>query len=627
MNCTVLADNILRMVGGESNVVTVIHCATRLRITVIDNRKVKLAELRALDGVLTVVSEGDRLQVVIGNRVAKVFHALSVRCGLIGTEKKSGQYEGAGCAQLVRWLDGLADITMPLLGIMMAAGILKGILIICVDAGWLNPGRQSAATLFAIAESPFNFLPIFLAILCARKFKANLFIAVAMAGASLSPLGIGLSAGGQQEAFPGLSFRIMNSSGAVIPVIASVWLIARVERVIDHYVDAAKSATVTPCFLILIVVPLILLLLFPVGVSISQAISALFSALYSFSPIFTCTLMAAAWPLLVMFGIHQAFIVLFINDISVMGQSFLLAACGPAIFACSAMLLAVNLRTRNTKLKALTRSAIIPSLFGLSEPAIYGVTLKRKKMFICVLVVTAFGGAMVGYGKSFAITMAMPGLLTFPVFYGEGFITFILACSLAFVGSLGLILLTWVEESSLPVSQVESSGGENIAVRRLPPPPKPVSDITEQIIAPVSGEVISLAQVNDGVFSAGSVGPGFAIIPDEGRVYSPVDGYIATTYASRHAIRICSNAGAEILIHVGINTVQLGGNYFCVEVQTGEAVKQGQLLMTFDLLAIAAEGYDTVTPVIITNSEAWRTLDASEKPRSRSGERSPALAV
>ncbi|WP_438918142.1 glucose PTS transporter subunit IIA [Kosakonia cowanii] len=627
MNSTVLADNILRMVGGESNVVTVIHCATRLRFTVIDNRKVKLAELRALDGVLTVVCEGDRLQVVIGNRVAKVFHALSVRCGLISTEKKRGQHERAGCAQLMRWSDGLADITMPLLGVMMAAGILKGILIMCVDAGWLNPGRQHAAALFAIAESPFNFLPLFLAILCARKFKTNLFIAVAMAGASLSPLGMGISAGGQQEAFSGLPFRLMNSSGAVIPVIVGVWLISRIEQVIERYVDAAKRAIVTPFFLLLIIVPLIVLLLFPAGVSISQAISALFSALYNFSPIFTCALMAAAWPLLLMFGLHQAFIVLFINDISVMGQSFLLAACGPAIFACSAMLLAVNLRSRNSKLKALTRSAIIPSLFGLSEPAIYGVTLKRKKMFLCVLVVAAFGGAMVGYGKNSAIAMAMPGLLTIPVFYGEGFITYILACSLAFVGSLGLILLTGIEESSLPVNWGESPDRENIAVRCPPPAAKPVSDITEQIIAPVSGEVISLAQVNDGVFSTGSVGPGFAIIPDEGRVYSPVDGYIASTYASRHAIRICSDAGAEILIHVGINTVQLAGKYFCVEVQTGEVVKQGQLLMTFDLLAIAAEGYDTVTPIIITNSEAWRSLGASEKPRSRSGERSSALSI
>lgn len=627
MNSTVLADNILRMVGGESNVVTVIHCATRLRFTVIDNRKVKLAELRALDGVLTVVSEGDRLQVVIGHRVAKVFHALSVRCGLRSDEKKVEQYERAGCAQLMKWIDGLADITMPLLGIMMAAGILKGVLIMCVDAGWLNPGRQRAATLFAIAESPFNFLPLFLAILCARKFKANLFIAVAMAGASLSPLGMGISTGGQQEAFPGLPFRIMNSSGAVIPVIVGVWLISRIEQVIDRYVAAAKRAIVTPCFLLLIIVPLIVLLLFPVGVSISQAISALFSALYNVSPIFTCALMAAAWPLLLMFGLHQACIVLFINDISVMEQSFLLAACGPAIFACSAMLLAVNLRTRNSKLKALTRSTIIPSLFGLSEPAIYGVTLKRKKMFLCVLVVAAFGGAMVGYGKNSAIAMAMPGLLTIPVFYGEGFITYIVACSLAFVGSLGLILLTGIEESSLPVNWGESPDRENIAVKRPPPVAKPVSDITEQIIAPVSGEVISLAQVNDGVFSTGSVGPGFAIIPDEGRVYSPVDGYIASTYASRHAIRICSDAGAEILIHVGINTVQLAGKYFCVEVQTGEVVKQGQLLMTFDLLAIAAEGYDTVTPIIITNSEAWRSLGASEKPRSRSGERSSALSI
>lgn len=615
MKCTVLAGNILRLVGGESNIVSVIHCATRLRFTLIDKHKAKLAELGALDGVLTVVSEEDRLQVVIGNRVEEVFHALSVHCGLMRNEKQHGEPERVGWPPLMTWLDDLADITMPLMGIMMAAGILKGLLTICVDAGWLNPARQSAAILFAIAESPFNFLSILLAILCARKFKANLFIAVVMAGASLSPLEIGLP------------FRIMKSSGALIPLILGVWLMSRIERTLERYFDAAKYALVTPSILLLLVVPPILLILFPVGLSLSQGISALFSALYNFSPIFTCALMATAWPVLLMRGLHQPFIVLFINDISVMGQSFLLAACGPAIFACSAMLLAVNLRTRNSELKAMTGNAIIPSLFGLSEPAIYGVTLKRKKMFLCVLLVAAFGGAGVGYGKSFAIAMAMPGLLTFPVFYGEGFITFILACSFAFVGSLGLILLTGFEESAQWVSQAHSPAGENIVVRSPPPASKPVSYMTEQIIAPVSGEVIPLAQVNDGVFSTGSVGPGFAIIPDEGRVYSPVDGYIASTYASGHAIGICSNAGAEILIHVGINTVQLAGNYFCVEVKAGEAVKQGQLLMTFNLLAIAAEGYDTVTPIIITNSEAWRALDVSEKPRSRSGERSSALAV
>jgi len=615
MKCTVLADNILRLVGGESNVVSVIHCATRLRFTLIDKHKAKLAELGALDGVLTVVSEEDRLQVVIGNLVEKVFHALSVRCGLMRNEKQHGEPESVGWPQLMTWLDDLADITMPLMSLMMTAGILKGLLTICVDAGWLKPERQSAAILFAIAESPFNFLSIFLAILCARKFKTNLFIAIAMAGASLSPL--------ETE----LPFRIMNSSGVIIPLIVGVWLMSRIEHTLERYFDAAKYALVAPSILLLLVVPPILLILFPVGVSLSQGISALFSALYNFSPIFTCALMAAAWPVLLMRGLHQPFIVLFINDISVMGQSFLLAACGPAIFACSAMLLAVNLRSHNSKLKAMTSSAIISSLFGLSEPAIYGVTLKRKKMFLCVLLVAAFGGAVVGYGKSFAIAMAMPGLLTFPVFYGEGFITFILACSFAFVGSLGLILLTGFEESAQWASQAHSPSGENIVVRSPPPAPKPVSDITEQIIAPVSGEVIPLAQVNDGVFSTGSVGPGFAIIPDEGRVYSPVDGYIASTYASGHAIGICSNAGAEILIHVGINTVQLAGNYFCVEVKAGEAVKQGQLLMTFNLLAIAAEGYDTVTPIIITNSEAWRALDVSEKPRSRSGERSSALAV
>lgn len=634
MNTEVLAENILKLVGGENNVATLVHCATRLRFKIIDNGKVNQRELEALDGVITVVKGSGQLQVVIGNRVPDVFRAIGEISGLLDDNKtKPVAPEQKNSASLLgRLIDLVSGIFTPLLGAMAAAGVLKGALAIVLAAGWMTSAETTYIILHAASDSLFYFLPMLLAITSARKFETNIFVAVSVAGALIYPSIQQLFTAGNPVTFFGLPVMMMKYTGTVIPIIFSVWLMSIFERFLNRHIHESVRNILTPFFLLTLLVPLTLIIIGPVGVSVSEAVASLFVTIYSVNPIIASALMAAAWQVLVIFGVHWGFVTVFINDISVMGHSYLKAASSPSVFAQSGALLAVMLRTKDKKLKALAGSSFIASLFGITEPGVYGVTLKLKKPFICAVIAAGFGGAIVGYAKSSAISMGMPGLLTLPIFYGEGFIGFLIGCIVAFVASLVLTLLVGFDDPALQSAARSTASAstpgekrtvttETTAAANLPP----VAD--EQIAAPISGTVIPLTAVEDKVFSSGTVGQGFAIVPDEGRVYSPVDGYIASTFASRHAIGINSTGGAEILIHVGINTVQLEGQYFQMQVKEGEAVKKGQLLLTFDLDEIKKAGYDTVTPVIVTNSEAWRELRISDNPHSRSGEPVMALSL
>lgn len=632
MNTKVLAENILRLVGGENNVASLVHCATRLRFKIIDNSKVNQPELEAQDGVITVVKGSGQLQVVIGNRVPDVFRAIGAISGLLDeTKTKQAPAEQQNSASLLgRLIDLVSGIFTPLLGAMAAAGVLKGALAIVLAAGWMTNKETTYIILHAASDSLFYFLPMLLAITSARKFETNVFVAVSVAGALIYPSIQQLFTSPDPVTFFGLPVMMMKYTGTVIPIIFSVWLMSILERFFNRHIHDSVRNILTPFFLLTLMVPLTLMTIGPVGVSVSEAVASLFVNIYSFNPIIASALMAAAWQVLVIFGVHWGFVTVFINDISVMGHSYLKAASSPSVFAQSGALLAVMLRTKDKKLKALAGSSFIASLFGITEPGVYGVTLKLKKPFICAVIAAGFGGAIAGYAKSSAISMGMPGLLTLPIFYGEGFIGFIIGCIVAFAASLVLTLVVGFDDPVQSAPQATPSaptpGKKQNETAKTAVTTHTTSMANEQIAAPISGTVIPLTEVDDKVFSSGIVGQGFAIVPDEGRVYSPVAGHIASTFASGHAIGISSTGGAEILIHVGINTVQLEGQYFQMQVKEGDVVQKGQLLLTFDLEEIKKAGYDPVTPVIVTNSEAWRELRINDKSSFRSGESVMALS-
>lgn len=630
MNSKVLAESILRLVGGEANVSTLVHCATRLRFKIVDNTKVDLVALEALDGVITVVQGSGQLQVVIGNRVPEVYREFGHISDLLEDGGKPRQVpESAKHVSIMgRLIDLVAGIFTPLLGAMAAAGVMKGVLAIALALGWLSNKESTYVILHAASDSLFYFLPMLLAITSARKFDTNVFVAVSIAGALVYPTIQGLFVAGEPVTFFGLPVIMMKYTSSVIPIIFTVWLMSYIERFLNRHIHESVRNILTPFFLLALMVPLTLMTIGPIGISASELIAALFVSIYSFNPIIAGALIAAAWQILVIFGVHWGFVTVFINDISVMGHSYLKAASSPSVFAQSGALLAVMLRTKDKKLKALAGSTLIASLFGITEPGVYGITLKLKKPFVCAVIAAAMGGAVAGYAKSSAISMGMPGLLTLPIFYGQGFLGFIIGCAIAFIASLILTLLVGFDEPNAPsAEQAPTATPAAVAFstthQRVGAAVASLEDVSasgEKIGSPVQGELIALADVNDKVFSSGVVGPGIAIRPQEGRIYAPVDGYIASTFASGHAIGIRSCAGAEILIHVGINTVQLEGRFYHMRVAQGDEVKKGQLLLEFDLAEITKAGYDTVTPIVVTNADDYRIISLSTESYHQAGE-------
>ncbi|MBA5203972.1 MULTISPECIES: beta-glucoside-specific PTS transporter subunit IIABC [Pectobacterium] len=642
MNSKVLAENILRLVGGETNVSTLVHCATRLRFKIVDHGKVDVAALEALEGVITVINASGQLQVVIGNRVPEVYRAFGSISKLLedGDGKRQTAESEQSTSAMGRLIDLVAGIFTPLLGAMAAAGVLKGALAIVLALGWLNTKESTYVILHAASDSLFYFLPMLLAITAARKFETNIFVAVSIAGALVYPTIQGLFDAGQPVTFFGLPVVMMKYTASVIPIIFSVWLMSYIERFLNRHIHESVRNILTPFFLLLLMVPLTLMTIGPIGISASKLIASVFVSIYEFNPIIAGALMAASWQVLVIFGVHWGFVTVFINDLSVMGHSYLKAASSPSVFAQSGALLGVMVRTKDKKLKALAGSTFIASLFGITEPGVYGVTLKLKKPFICAVIAAAIGGAIVGYAKSSAVSMGMPGLLTLPIFYGEGFVGFLIGCAIAFAASFVLTVIVGfddptppVENTPAPTRSSSTSATPAAPVSRQPanavPPAQPLKDApatAEQLGSPVKGELILLEDVDDKVFSSGVVGQGVAILPEEGRIYSPVDGVIASTFSSGHAVGILSQNGAEILIHVGINTVQLEGQHYQMHVAEGDKVQKGQLLLEFDLEAIKQAGYDTVTPMVVTNADEYHLFSPGSARQLRVGDTIIALA-
>lgn len=624
MNAKQLAGSVLALVGSPPNIITAAHCATRLRLTLKDTSLVQTSELDALDGVITTVNSGGQFQVVIGNRVSEVYKELALLVGESATE--NAQSAPAQRQPLVsRFIDVVSSIFTPLLGAMAAAGMLKGLLTITIAAGWLTKTDASWRIMWAASDGLFYFLPILLAATAAKKFQCNLYVAMSIAAALVYPDMLTIALPGETVSFFGLPVVMMRYTSSVIPIIITVWVMSLLEHRLNRLIHETVRNVLTPFILLCIMVPLTLATIGPVSTLASEMLAAVFVSIYQFSPIISSGLFAACWQVLVIFGIHWGFAALFMNDIAVTGRSYLKAATAPAIFSQAGAILAVMLKTRDPKLKTLSGTAFISALFGITEPGVYGVTLKLKRPFICATVAAAIGGMVVGWAHGSALSMGITGLLTLPIYYGPGFGGFLVGCAIAFVLAA---VFTWF----FGVKEEQHTGQQKAPVNAQPAAaaavktetehtaPCPSSAHAEQIRIPFPGDIVPLQSVSDRVFSSGIVGQGCAVIPALGELRAPVDGVVGSVFDTGHAITLLSRQGAELLIHVGIDTVQLAGTGFTVLVQAGDTVRQGDLLLRFDIAGIVAAGLDITTPVVITNSDEYREITLTSQTAGQTGD-------
>ncbi|MCU5775629.1 PTS beta-glucoside transporter subunit IIABC [Erwiniaceae bacterium BAC15a-03b] len=598
-----LAESILQGVGGRENIKSVMHCATRLRFKLKDHGKADSEGLKNNPGVIMVVESGGQYQVVIGNHVSDVYQAVVSQSGL--GEQTEEVPDNSKESLLTRFIDIVSGIFMPYIGVMAASGIMKGLLAVALATGVLSDSSGGYKALTAASDALFYFLPIALGYSAGKKFGGSPFICMTIGAALVHPVMLQAfqaeQSGNQALDFFGIPLLLINYSSSVIPIIFASWLSCLIERNIHSRLPGAIRNFTTPLICLAVVVPMTFLLIGPVATWLSQLLADGYLFVYSLNSAIAGALAGAFWQVCVLFGLHWGLVPIMINNLSMLGQDTLLPLLMPAIFGQAGATLGVLLKTRDAKMKGIAASAFSASLFGITEPAVYGVTLPKRRPFIFGCVGGAIGAAILGFFHTTAFSFGFPGLFTFAqVIPKTGYDASVTA---AFVG--GIIAFAFAAIATrlfAPMNEPEIVT-PTVAAPLATTNPDLLSKIT--ISSPMKGESLPLEQVNDATFASGLLGKGIAIRPSQGRVVSPVNGTVSSLFRTKHAIGLEDESGAEVLIHVGIDTVKLDGLHFTAHVQQDDRVKVGDLLLEFDIPAITAAGYDLTTPVIISNSDDY----------------------
>ncbi|EHI99204.1 PTS system, beta-glucoside-specific IIABC subunit [Clostridium sp. DL-VIII] len=606
---TKLAKEIVKNVGGETNVISLVHCATRLRFKLKDKSKANKEVIENLEGVVSVVESGGQFQVVIGNSVADVYKTIGDVAGVkldLLNEDESGLKEKSGILNTA--IDTVSSIFSPMLFALCGSGILKGILMLCTTMGWLTDTSGTYIILYSAADSVFNFLPMILAFTAAKKFGANQFIAVTIAGALIYPSISTLIANKTDITFLGIPVVLMSYTSTVIPIILAVYILSKFEKFSNKVLPEAIKNFITPTLCLAVITPLTFLVIGPLGTYIGKILGSGYSTIYNFSPILAGILIGGFWQSLTVFGVHWGLVPVAMNNMALYGRDTMLAMLGPSNLSQAGAALGVFLKTKDPKVKTIAGSAAITGLFGITEPALYGVTLKYKKPFVIASISAAIAGAIVAASGASAGGLVILGILTFPAFLGKGFMGLVIASLIAYFLSAVVTYLFGYSDAMLNNNVVADNKADEVVEDDL------------EISSPLNGKIVNLKDVSDKAFASESLGKGIAIIPENGRLYSPVDGTIAAAFPTGHALGLTTANGAEILIHIGFDTVSLNGKYFNVKVKTGDKVKKGDLLIEFDVNEIKEEGFDITTPIVVTNNYAFSDLKISNEKSTKVGE-------
>ncbi|MGB3954416.1 MAG: beta-glucoside-specific PTS transporter subunit IIABC [Brooklawnia sp.] len=594
-----LAPQIVEKVGGEANINQVAHCATRLRFTLKDDSKADKAAVEKLPGVITVVPSGGQFQVVIGNNVPALYEEIT-RITKLGEQASESVEGGAKGNLLNRFIELISSIFLPVLWPLAGAGLLKAFLAMFTNFGLLDAATSTYTILNAAADAIFYFLPIFLAVNAAKRFKTNIFTSMAIAAALVYPSIVALTEATEAVTFFGLPVVPMNYTSSVVPIIIAVWLQGFLERFLNRVLPHWLRNFTTPLLVILVMVPLVLLTVGPVTTFAARGISTGITTVFMLAPWLGGALLGGLWQVLVLFGLHWGIVPIMLNDITLQGYSVLSGPLLAAVLAQAAATLAVMFRTRNAKRREVAGpSALSGFVAGITEPAIYGVNLPLKIPFYFGLAGGAIGGAIASAGGSAANGFVFPSLLALPAYMNVGDFTLQLigtgiAIAIGFVGTLFFAPREHPEAEPADAQSAPSAASTDAAAG--------AASGVVGLIAPVAGTALPLAEVPDKVFASGAMGRGVAIKPTDGTVVAPIDGRVVVTMESGHAFGIKSDDGVEVLVHIGIDTVQLKGHGFSPRVAKGDAVRAGDVLCEVDLAAVEAAGYDTTTVMIVTNS-------------------------
>ena len=596
-----LAHDIICEVGGKENIVNATRCATRLRLVLKEEPEQAKEKVAAMAGVITVVENSGQFQVVIGTHVGEVYDAVAEELHL---DTENLQVEQPKQSVMNKVIATMSAVFAPFVYILAAAGLLQGALILITMAAPNFTNTGTYEVLSFMSWTPFTFLPIFIAVTASKHFKCNTFIAILCCCALVNPSWAEMAsriADGETIRFLGIKLSETTYTSTVLPPLFLVWLLSYLERFIEKKLPDTFKALLTPMICFIIMVPATILVLGPVSAVTANGIAKGYNFLAATAPALAGAIIGGLWQVVVIFGVHWGITPVNLANFAMNGHDTFQAFQTIAVVAQVAAAFGVFIKSRNKEFKNMALSAGLTGLFGITEPTIYGVTLRLKNPFICGCVGGAIGAVVMSFFHSAYYAYAgLPGPLTIvnaiskdaPMsFPGE-----VIGCAVAAVIAIVLIQVIGFED---PASKTESAVTGQISG---------TANAVKTVASPLVGQVIPLSEVNDPVFASEAMGKGCAVIPTEGKVYAPFDGTIVGLLDSHHAVGIESENGIEILIHVGMDTVKLNGKHFTCHIEDGQHVKCGQLLLEFDIDAIKKEGYEVVTPVVITNSDEFTEI-------------------
>ncbi|WP_341347499.1 beta-glucoside-specific PTS transporter subunit IIABC [Paenibacillus sp. FSL H3-0469] len=619
MKYEALAKDIIKQVGGKENISSLTHCITRLRFKLKNEAAANTDVLKNMDGIVTVIQSGGQYQVVIGNHVSEVYAQVMAAGGLQeGGESETASGEKMGLFN--SFIDMISGVFSPTLGVLAATGMIKGFTALFLTVGLLTKESGTYQILNALGDCLFYFFPIFLGYTSAKKFGANIFIGMAIGATLVYPSFSSITAAGEPLytlfsgtifespvyiTFLGIPVILMSYTSSVIPIIISTYIGSKLEAFFRKVTPSVVRTFLVPFFTLLVTVPLALIAIGPISTWAGQLLGQGTLFLYNLSPVIEGLLVGAFWQVFVIFGLHWGLVPIALNNMAVLKSDPILAASFGASFAQTGAVLAIMLRTKNAKLKSLSIPAIISGIFGVTEPAIYGITLPRKKPFILSCVAAAVGGGIIGLMGTKGYILGGLGIFGIPSYISpdgmdKGFYGAIAAIVISFILGFILVFFSGFKDEEAADSKSGGTARSNLVKQ-------------ETVGSPLKGQIRALSELTDEAFSTGAMGKGIAIEPLEGKVYSPVDGVLTTLFASGHAIGITSDNGVDILIHVGKDTVKLKGKHFTPRAKQGDTVTKGQLLMEFDVAAIREAGYTLTTPVIISNSGDYLDVIETDK--------------
>lgn len=629
-----LAKDIIREVGGKKNIVNATRCATRLRLVLTETPEGAAAKIMAMPGVITVVEKGGQFQVVIGNHVGDVFEVVAKELGL----GSGDQLEEAEVKQSIpnRIIATMSGVFAPIVYLLAGSGMIQGVLII-IKTFWPEAANAGTFQIFDLMSwAPFTFLPVLLAVTAARHFKCDQFTAMACSFALLSPTFTAIleqiSAG---EKFTLFGIRLAETSYAstVLPAIIMVWALSHLEKSVKKRLPDVVKQILTPLICFAVIVPLTLLIIGPISETVANGIAAAYNFLNVHVPVLTAGIFGGFWEVLVIFGVHWGMNPIMLADLGVNGNYTMGVYVAAAVASQMGAVFGVAVKSRNKEMKNMSASAGITAIFGITEPTVYGVTLRLKKPFICACIASAVACMAAGLLQSTYYAYAgLPGPITFINALGDGdtrsLIGAVVSTLIAVVGAFILVQIVGFDDpadESEPAVSKETESREAALSEKKDADAQDASssdaaDGKEEIASPMRGELVPLDQISDAVFASGAMGQGAAVIPAEGKVYAPADGTVSMLFDTLHAIGMTTDGGAELLIHVGMDTVKLDGKYFTPYTESGAKVKKGDLLLEFDMDKIREAGYELTTPVIVTNTDEFEAVETAGPGAVNSGD-------